>query len=181
MVADAQAGAVVGLTLVTVTMPSRADMLAEMLATVAHQTVKPEAHLIVWDHGAGFVDTCNKAVRLVESEWFCFVDDDDLLDPHHVATLTENLTADIVWTWTRVEGRDWSPNSNYAPGRLASENYIPSNCAFRTELWLALGGYQADRHPDWGMLRRAEASGATFLNIPEVTWMYRFHGGNTSQ
>lgn len=171
-----------GLTLVTVTMPSRAAMLAEMLATVAAQTVKPDAHLIVWDHGQGFADRCNHAVNLVATDWFCFVDDDDLLEPNHVEALTTHLTHDIVWTWCRVEGRPWNPNSPYTPGRLASENYIPSNCAFNTDLWLQLGGYSAsDKHPDWGMLQRAEAAGATFHNVPEVTWTYRFHGGNTSQ
>lgn len=171
-----------GLTLVTVTMPSRAAMLAEMLATVAGQTAKPDAHLIVWDHGQGFVDRCNYAVNLVATDWFCFVDDDDLLDPNHVDVLTSNLNADIVWTWCRVEGRDWNPNSPYMPGRLATGNYIPSNCAFNTDLWLGLGGYNgSERHPDWNMLKRAEDSGATFRNIPEVTWTYRFHGGNTSQ
>lgn len=163
-------------------MPTRAAMLVEQFTTVAAQTMKPAAHVIVWDDGQGFAATCNQAVRQVDTDWFCFVDDDDLLDPHHVKTLTDNLDADIVWTWCRVEGRPWNPNSTYTPGRLASENYIPSNCAFNTSLWLALGGYDAsDRHPDWGMLQRAEQAGATFRNIPEVTWTYRFHGGNTSQ
>jgi len=87
-----------------------------------------------------------------------------------------------VWTWCRVEGRPWNPNSHYEPGRLQLENYIPSNCAFKTDLWLDLGGYNnSEQHPDWNMLKRAETHGATFLNIPEVTWTYRFHGGNTSQ
>lgn len=171
-----------GLTLVTITMPQRAAMLTEMLATVAAQTVKPDAHLIVWDHGQGFVDRANHAVNLVATDWFCFVDDDDLLDANHVDTLTTNLSADIVWTWCRVEGRAWNPNSPYTVGRLTTENYIPSNCAFRTDLWLDLGGYDnSERHPDWAMLKRAEAAGATFRNIPEVTWTYRFHGGNSSQ
>lgn len=170
-----------GLTLVTVTLPERAPYLAQMLGTVASQTLKPEAHIIAWDHGQGFADVCKYAVSLVASDWFCFVDDDDLLDPTHVETLTANLRADIVWTWCRVEGRPWNPNSDYEPGRLQRENYIPSNCAFSTELWRGLGGYDAtERHPDWGMLQAAEQVGATFLNVPVVTWTYRFHGTNSS-
>lgn len=169
-----------GLTLVTVTMPSRAALLAEMLASVASQTVKPDTHVIVWDHGQGFSATCNYAVSRVDTEWFCFVDDDDLLMPDHVAVLSENLAADVVWTWCNVEGRNWNPNSSYTPGRLATGNYIPSNCAIRTKLWLELGGYGNERHPDWALLRAAEEAGASFLNIPRITWTYRFHGGNTS-
>jgi hypothetical protein len=31
------------------------------------------------------------------------------------------------------------------------------------------------------MLKRCESAGADFHNVSEVTWVYRFHGGNTSQ
>jgi len=52
----------------------------------------------------------------------------------------------------------------------------------RTELWREQGGYRDGHgHPDWDMLRRCETAGATFLNIPEITWVYRFHGGNMSR
>ena len=173
-----------GLTLVTATLPSRAHLLAEMQASVSRQTLRPMAHVIRWDHGGGFVDTVNAAVASVTTDYFCLVDDDDLLLPEHVATLVEHLTADIVWTFCRVIGRDgWDPNSGYQPGLLQSRNYIPSNMAMRTSLWRDLGGYRsvghAD-HPDWDLLRRAEQAGATFRNVPTVTWEYRFHGANMS-
>lgn len=173
-----------GLTLVTATLPSRTKLLAEMLASVAAQTRLPDAHVLRWDHGAGFIDTVNAAVESVTTDYFCLVDDDDLLLPEHVATLTGNLDADIVWSWCRVEGRTgWDPNSGWQPGQLAHRNFIPSNMAMRTGLWRDLGGYRRvgpGDHPDWELLRRAEASGATFLNIPTVTWVYRFHGANMS-
>lgn len=174
-----------GLTLVTATLPERGPLLSGMLATVAAQTVKPAAHVLHWDHGRGFVDTVNAAVAHVRTEWFCLVDDDDLLDPHHVETLTANLSSavDIVWTWCRVEGRMWDPNESYQPGVLQARNYIPSNMAMRTELWRDLGGYRQQGevdHPDWDLLRRAERVDARFRNVPEITWTYRFHGGNMS-
>lgn len=169
------------ITLVTATLPVRASMLAEMLATTAEQTVHPSAHIIVRDFGDGFVETVNRAVAMVDTEFFCLVDDDDLLFPHHVETLSSNLTADIVWTWVEVEGRAWNPNSSYLPGELKHRNYIPSNLAMRASLWRKMGGYRhGPEHPDWDMLARAEASGASFLNVPETTWKYRFHGGNMS-
>jgi glycosyltransferase involved in cell wall biosynthesis len=171
----------VDLTLVTVTQPNRTNFLPEMMASVADQTVLPAAHVLVWDHGDGFEATVNRAIGMVQTEYYCLLDDDDLLLPEHVETLTANLTADIVWTWTRVEGRDWNPNSGYLPGVLQERNYIPSNHAFRTSLFNRLGGYRQMRHPDHDFLRRAESDGATFLNIPKVTWVYRFHGENMSQ
>lgn len=168
------------LTLVTVTLPGRVGMLQEMLESVGGQSVLPAAHLVVWDDGRGFVDTVNRAVGMVDTGWFCLVDDDDLLLPGHVGTLAGNLSADVVWTWCEVRGRDWNPNQPYVKDRLQAFNYIPSNHAFRTDLFHLLGGYRRAEHPDHDLLARAEREGATFLNIPEVTWVYRFHGGNMS-
>lgn len=170
-----------GLTLVTVTQPKRRNLLPEMLQTVAQQTVLPDAHIILWDHGAGFEASVNRAVGMVETDYYCLVDDDDLLLPDHVETLNANLSADIVWTWVEVRGRDWNPNSNYVPGLLQNQNYIPSNHAFKTELFRSLGGYrQVAGWADHDLLKRAEQAGSTFLNVPKVTWVYRFHGGNMS-
>jgi glycosyltransferase involved in cell wall biosynthesis len=169
------------LTLVTATLPERRTLLPEMQASVAAQTVLPAAHVIAWDHGDGFEATVNRGVSMVETEYFCLVDDDDLLLPDHVETLVGNLTADVVWTWCDVVGREWNPNSPYVPGLLQARNYIPSNHAFRTGLFRELGGYRpVAGWADHDLLKRAEQAGATFLNVPQVTWTYRFHGGNMS-
>lgn len=169
------------LTLVTATLPERAGFLSEMLASVCDQTVQPAVHVIVRDDGRGFVETVNRAVGMIDTDFFCLVDDDDLLLPQHVEVLSANLLADVVWTWVSVEGRDWNPNQGYVPGLLQEKNYIPSNMAMRTSLWHDLGGYRSGlHHPDWDMLKRCEQAGATFHNVPEVTWVYRFHGGNMS-
>ena len=171
----------VGLTLVTVTQEKRRSMLPEMQATVAAQTELPDAHIIVWDKGAGFEATVNRGVGMVETDYYCLVDDDDLLKPNHVQTLTSNLKADVVWTWCEVVGRSWNPNSGYVPGLLQHQNYIPSNHAFRTDLFRDLSGYRTVAGwADHDLLKRAELAGATFFNVPEITWTYRFHGGNMS-
>lgn len=169
------------ITLVTATLPERADLLRQMLQSVIEQTVPPACHIVMRDDGRGFVDTVNRAVAMVDTEFFCLVDDDDLLFPDHVGLLASNLSADIVWSWCEVEGRDWNPNAGYSPGRLSHENYIPSNMAMRTSVWRGLGGYRDGvGHPDWDMLQRCEQAGASFLNLPQVTWVYRFHGKNMS-
>jgi glycosyltransferase involved in cell wall biosynthesis len=171
----------VDLTLVTVTQPKRRVLLPEMQASVAAQTVLPAAHVVVWDLGAGFEATVNRAVGMVETDFYCLVDDDDLLLPDHVETLSANLTADVVWSWVEVRGRDWNPNSGYVPGLLQNRNYIPSNHAFRTSLFRELDGYRkVAGWADHDLLKRAESAGATFLNVPKVTWVYRFHGENMS-
>lgn len=155
-------------------------MLVEMLGSVAAQTVSPDRHLLEVSEGP-VVPKLNRLIGLVEAGWVVQVDDDDLLYPNHVEVLAGNLTADVVWTWCEVVGRNWSPNASYQPGRLQAENYIPSNCAIRAEAIRAVGGHREGYgHHDHDLLARLEAAGATFLNVPVVTWQYRFHGGNSS-
>ena len=169
------------LTLVTASMPQRLPLLRELLASVEGQTVRPFAHLVEVS-ATPLVPKLNRLISQVQTPYFVQVDDDDLLYPNHVATLADALTADVVWTWCDVEGRDWSPNEPYQPGVLQGRNYIPSNCALSTERVLALGGHRevaAPDYHDWDLLRRLESDAASFRNVPLVTWRYRFHGRNT--
>jgi len=173
------------ITIVTTTLPSRSEMLKEMVRSLNEQNMKAADHIIVVDEGLGLVTSTNAAIEKVETEYFCIVDDDDILYPNHIETLHNNLTADIVWTWCKVVGRDISFSSGYTPGRLQREPYITNNHAMNTKLFRDMGGWRHKNvsevpHPDWDMQRRCERNGATFLNIPEVTWEYRFHGNNIS-
>jgi len=174
----------VSITLVTATLPKRASMLKEMLTSVTEQTVQPACHIVMRDDGRGFVGTVNRAVSLVDTDYFCLVDDDDLLLPNHLETLTNAITesTDILWTWVEIRGREWNPNQDYEKGKLQTENYIPSNLVMRTSLWREMGGYRDGYgHPDWDLLKRCETAGASFVNVPKITWVYRFHGENMSQ
>lgn len=156
-----------------------------MIQSLENQTMQAADHIIVTDEGLGLVTCTNIAIEKVQTEYFCIVDDDDYLYENHIDTLHNNLNADIVWTWCKVIGRNISFSSGYTPGRLQIEPYITNNHAMRTELFRQMGGWRHKNisevpHPDWDMQRRCERAGATFLNIPEVTWEYRFHGSNTS-
>jgi glycosyltransferase involved in cell wall biosynthesis len=163
-------------------MPKRGGMLREMLLSVDGQSLAPDRHLIDISVGP-VVPKLNGMLSLVDDGWVVQVDDDDLLYPNHVEVLAANLRADVVWTWCDVVGRDWSPNAEYQPYVLQVHNYIPANCAIRAEAIKALGGHRAVPLPDWhdwDLLRRLERAGASFLCVPQVTWQYRFHGGNSS-
>jgi glycosyltransferase involved in cell wall biosynthesis len=168
------------ISLVTVTMKERYRFLHKALKSVAFQTIKPSAHHIVWDKGGGFVSTINHAVSFVDTEYFCFLDDDDIIYSDHIKVLSENLDADIVWTWCDVFGRDVSFNRDYKKNLLQKQSYIPSNHAMRTKLFRDMGGYKNIHNADWDMLKRCEKSGASFKNIPQITWQYNFHGDNIS-
>jgi len=163
-------------TLVTASMPDRSHLLREMLASVAEQTVQPAAHLIIVDDRP-LVPKLQDLLAQTKTEYLVQIDDDDLLYPNHVETLAASLEADVVWTWCDVTGRDWNTNESYQPGVLQTRNYIPANHARRVSAVVGVGGFQP--HPahdfeDWNLLRRLESAGATFKNVPEVTWNYRF-------
>jgi len=156
-------------------------MLVKMLESVAVQTVQPKQHLIEVSDGP-LVPKLNRLIGMVEVDYYVQVDDDDLLYANHLEVLSANLSADVVWTWVDVEGRNWNPNEGYQPGVLQSRNYIPSNCAIRVEAVKAVGGHRdvpVGSYHDHDLLARLEQAGASFLNVPVITWKYRFHSGNT--
>ena len=165
------------ITLITASMPDRSHLLADMLASVTAQTVLPSAHFIIIDDRP-LVPKLQELIAKVTTEYVVQVDDDDIIYPNHIETLDANLDADVVWTWCKVTGRDWSINEAYQPGVLQQRNYIPSNHARRISALEAVGGI-ADHAPydfeDWNLLRRLELNSATFKNVPEITWEYR-HG-----
>lgn len=175
------------ISVITAALPSRSAMLAECVASIAAQTVPPLEHLISVDHArAGSSAMRNAALQAARGEWIAVLDDDDLADPNHLERLLSGSDeADIVYTFCRVIGKDWNPNACYDETRLRSMNYIPATALVRTELLRSLGGWRdsavcPSQLEDWDFWLRALDAGARFVCIPEVTWTYRFHGGNKS-
>lgn len=169
------------ITVLTASMPERAVMLVECLASVYAQTLKPAAHVVEVDWRiAGFVNTINHMAGLVDTEWLMVLPDDDLIDPNHLATLAPHAeNAEVVYSWCRVTGRpDFDPNAEFDADRLAYQNFIPGGaCLIRTEAWHRAGGYRhGERNgaEDWGLWLRMLQQDARFVCVAEVTWTYRF-------
>mgnify|MGYP001615377579 CR=1 FL=1 len=173
-------------TVVTPSLPGRGDMLREAIDSVNGQLIMPAAHLIGIDHErAGTARAKPRLSSAATTEWVATLEDDDLLDPNHLTMLrgaTEN--ADIVYSWCRVTGREgWNPNRLFDPQSLLEGNYIPSTALIRRDLILDLNGWKDSRDvphgwDDWDFWKRALDLGARFRCVPEVTWTYRFWGGN---
>jgi GT2 family glycosyltransferase len=164
--------------------PQRWRMLAECLASVARQSVKPTEHLVGIDHHRiGAANMLNRLAASTQSAWLAVVCDDDLLDARHLEVLmAAGCDADIVYPYCRVVGRgDWSPNREFDPDALREANYIPATALIRRTLWERLGGWRPEPfNEDHDFWLRAVDAAATFKCVPEVTWTYRFHGGNHS-
>ncbi len=192
----------------TPSLPGREDMLAEAMASVQAQTVKPTIHVIGIDHArVGIGRMLNQLARGVDTEWLARLDDDDVFKPNHLEVLSSGADqADVVYTWCEVAPRarngqapavpsvlgpaGWIPNQEFDAEKLRERNYIPATTLIRKSLWESIGGWSlpgwgvqdTPREPefaeDWDFWLRALDAGARFLCIPEVTWTYRFHGEN---
>lgn len=170
----------IDLTVITVTIPERAQLLAELGDAIDAQTVQPEWAVELDIDGDGPVPQLNRLVEAVDTEWVFRCDDDDLLDRHHFETLAPHLTDDydVVYSWPRIipETDDFSTDGLQLVRPLASlreQNFIASAAAVRRSVWLELGGVRDVPEEDADFWVRAHEAGARFRCIPQVTWTYR--------
>lgn len=170
----------IDLTVITVTIPERAQMVAELASALDAQTEPVQWALDVDDIGDGPVRYLNDLVESIDSEWLFRLDDDDLVDPTHFETIAPHLCAenDIVYTWPRVVPSDdvfaETELQLVRPlGSLEKVNFIASAAAVRRSLWVDLGGLRDVPEEDHDFWLRAWRAGARFRCIPKVTWTYR--------
>lgn len=188
-------------TVVTPSIPTRAHLLVEALRSVADQTRLPDAISVAIDHHHnGAAATRNRALAPVTTDWIAFLDDDDLLDPHHLERLlahAEETGADLVYPWFTVDGGTdplGVEGRPFDPEALRRANYIPITYLVRTKVIQGVGGFpgpgwhddlgiqlQPDvaTCEDWAALLRMVDAGAVVVHLPERTWIWRHWGGNT--
>lgn len=165
-------------TVITPTLTERAGMLAELADDLAGQTFTGWRWSIATDlDGRGPAAVRNELAAAATTEWLAFVDDDDRLDPDHLATLiTWSVEADVVYTLCRVEGRDWLPDHDCHLKHLHEFNTIPVTSLVRRDLFLDAGGFPLGvRDEDWQLWRTLHALYARFVCVHHTTWTYRFH------
>lgn len=174
--------------IITPTIEGREHLLSEACQSVVTQTVEVSHHIALDGSRAGPAAIRNAILQLLSSEWVGFLDDDDLLDPDHVATLlaaVEQDEADLAFSWHRREGTapetprvdEWG---DYAYGTmLGGRNLIPVTVVARREAILAAGGFRSeDRYEDYALWMRMLDQGCTFTCVPRETWTYRCLGNN---
>lgn len=183
-----------GITVVTPTIPPRPACLMEAIGSAWMNTLKPDAFSIALDvDGEGAAATRNRAlmsVRASDSPWVAFLDDDDLFMPEHLEKLmnhARDTSADFVYSWFEPEGmRDPFPRTHF------TEEFDPLNpiettitTLVRTELAQSVGfkpipERKINSGEDYNFVLGCVAAGAKIRHLPERTWVYRYHGFNTS-
>ena len=170
----------------TATIPHRRDMLAEAVNSVVkqHSPGVEVEHLISTDHdqeGAG--PLLNRMLGMTDAEYVMVLDDDDLIDRDHIATVVPHAhQADVIYSLPRVEGGEFTQyHEPFDPVQLArGRNVVSHTALMRAEMIRQVGGWAPVRHFDLDLFCRLEAAGAEFLQLPTVTWTYRLHGSNWS-
>jgi LmbE family N-acetylglucosaminyl deacetylase len=146
----------------------------------------------------GRAGAASAGVAAASGDWIAFLDDDDLAEPEHLATLAGLSTASgarVVYTDAAVgiyeldPARGWREaerrlpySRDFDPELLLVDNYIPFNTLLiERRLLLEAGDFDAELpfFEDWDMLIRLSAL-ATFHHLPRVTAEYRHFrsGGN---
>lgn len=168
-------------------------MLTRAVQSVLDQT-RPVAQIsiAVDQTQSGSAITRNSALYNTHTEWVAFLDSDDIWYPGHLETLLAHSDeADLVYPWFDHPGWD-----DPYPGRfgavfagplLRRQNYIPTTVLARAELVKQVGGFLSRPRPgdigpcdEYGLWLRMLDAGGRFVHVPERTWVWHAHGGNTS-
>lgn len=192
------------ITVVIPTIAPRAALLHEAIASVQRQRLLPVDLLVSRDkHHAGAAATRAQGVAQVKSEWTAFLDDDDLMLPHHLEALAacQVVTgADYVFSYYTVmdeQGKlhpDVDPLGKFGmPFDPAAPHQTTITVLVRTELAqqfpfheptedVAYGpdGHRFNSGEDWQFTLDCVAAGAKIVHLPMRTWLWRHHSRNTS-
>lgn len=180
-----------GVTIVIPTIPPRVDMVQRAVASVLAQTCPVANILVVPDtERAGAWATRWRGALQVTTEWTGFLDDDDVLLPHHVEHLlavAAREQADMVWGWFQIEGPNPDPFPHYRGKQYdpASPHIVPITYLARTAMLQRTPGFQPDTGGVWDVqdqpvLDGMCAQGARLFADPETTWLWYHHYRNTS-
>jgi hypothetical protein len=188
------------ITVCTPTIPIRVQQLGRAVSSVANQTLKPAAHVIMVDvHREGAPIMLDKTVTAAQTEWVAILADDDEFLPNHLETLWNlvvSQNADIGFTHFRYSNSSDAGHLERFRGQpFDNEHPRQMTGVFlaRRNLLLDVGGhstnfdansYEVDKSgnrigEDFVIVQRLAKAGARFAVSPEVTWIYHVGHGNT--
>lgn len=175
--------------------PARAanGMLDRAVDSARAQTVRHNLITVPDTEGAGAAATRQRGLASVSTPWTAFLDSDDELLPHHLERLlacAAETGADYVYPWYEVVGgRDPMPGHFGRPWDPAAPRLTTITVLVRTELAQRVGflhplsgtvGVDPSSGEDWHFVLGCNALGAHIVHLPERTWRWHHHSGNSS-
>jgi glycosyltransferase involved in cell wall biosynthesis len=141
------------------------------------------AHVVASHGGATIAEARNLALAEVTTEYVCFLDADDELEPGYVTAMAA-ATGDVRVPRVRYVGQVQKlPHFPRVAGHrhhhceaacLTDGNWIVIGAAIRTDLLRSIGGHwDYPWSEDWSIWLRAHLTGATFARVRGA--IYRAH------
>jgi O-antigen biosynthesis protein len=140
----------------------------------------------------GHISACsNSALGLATGEFVTFLDHDDKLHPHALASITSYLNVDpnieILYSdedKIDSEGNRKDPyfKSDWNPDLLLSQNYICHLAVYKKSLIDSLGGLRlgTEGAQDYDLILRASEKTKNIIHIPHVLYHWRAVSGSTA-
>lgn len=165
-------------------------LLDRAVGSVWRQTLPAAALAIAHDvYREGAAQTRQRALGMVVTPWVAFLDSDDEFLPAHLQLLSEHAAAtraDYVFSWfVRAKGGD--PLGHFGKAfNPAAPHHTTMTVMVRRELAMEAGFLNHDQaNPDWSgedwrFTLRCIELGAHIVHLPEETWIWHRHAGNTS-
>lgn len=169
-------------------------MTTRAIASVLGQTLQADSIIVENDTAkTGAPATRTRALHRVNTEWVAFLDSDDELKPEHLEVLFDHAvyeSADYVFSWYEPVGFGGDPLGHFGKA-WDPENPTQTTITtlVRTELAQSVGfrtppagaTINGERYgEDFQFTMECHAAGAKILHVPQRTWLWNFHGMNTS-
>ncbi len=169
----------------------------DVLQSLSRRT-EGRVRLIRHEVNQGVAGGKNTGAAAATGDWICLLDDDDLLQPNALQTLTESQQAN-PWAGVVYSGhwREW--NRDPSTRRLArtdrhirdrnpfallfqTDFVIPTGALIRRDWWMKAEGMdpQFRTCQDYDFWLRLSRMGCGFLYVPEPLTIYRLTGDNVS-
>lgn len=137
---------------------------------------------VIVEHGRTLADARNDAARRARSEWLCYLDADDQLEPGYLAALVAgsgDLRAPAVRFVTPGEA-DPEPVT-FETRDIAKINPCVIGTLVRRSMLLPAGGFWNERAwEDWSLFRRCWLLGATIEHHPAAVYRATVGAGRNS-
>jgi glycosyltransferase involved in cell wall biosynthesis len=150
------------------------------MPSVDRQTIRP-ANLL-WSHGPDLHTARNTAAEAARSDWLCFLDADDELDPFYLEAMTA-ATAKLAsgdhllqpaTLGIHPDGHEDPEATLIPPKPLLDGNYLVIGTLLRRAQFQRVGGFwNWPIYEDWDLWLRCRRDGATILPVADA--IYRVH------
>ena len=150
--------------------------------TVEAQTV-PTDHLHI--HGPDLASARNQGAAEASTDWICFLDADDQLDPGYIEAM---LAAD--GDIRRPATRGYHPTTGVVeppvmiPRRpILEANFVVIGALVRRDLFLEVGGFDPTLPclEDWDLWIRMTRAGATIVDVPDAVYQVTVYPNSRNQ